>query len=285
MAERREGVGGAPALGRVLDALERLAPLGLAESWDVVGLLAEPSAARPVRRILLTIDLTADVAEEAVARGADLVVAYHPPTFEGPKRLLGSDWRTAPVVRLIEERIALYSPHTALDAAAGGVCDWLADALGPGRRRPLQVGGRDVSLLEGPVPREGQGREVVLRRGAPLDAIVARLKRHLGLARLRVARSPFHGGPDAPPIRQVALVAGAGGQILRTVGADLYVTGEMRHHDVAAACARGTSVVLAEHTHTERGYLPILGDRLSRALGGRVEVIVARTGREPIQIL
>ena len=115
-------------LADVLDCIRSLAPEWLAESWDAVGLHAgDPSAT--VRRALLCIDLTPPVLEEAVSGRADLVVAYHPPIFEPLRRLSEDNWKQAMLAEVIRRRIAIYSPHTALDAAPGGVNDWLAECL------------------------------------------------------------------------------------------------------------------------------------------------------------
>ncbi len=114
--------------------LEELAPTKDAEAWDNVGLLVG-DAAREVTRVLLTIDYTEAVAEEAYAAPADLVIAYHPPIFQGLKRV------TAPslVFEAVRRGLAIYSPHTAFDVADGGTNDVLADVLGMTERAPLKA--------------------------------------------------------------------------------------------------------------------------------------------------
>lgn len=112
-------------LADMVSVLEDLAPLRYAESWDNVGLLVGDPAAE-VSRVLVTVDYTAAVAEEARAAGAQLVVAYHPPMFAAVKRASND----ALWVDAIKRGIALYSPHTALDVAKDGTNDWLADACG-----------------------------------------------------------------------------------------------------------------------------------------------------------
>lgn len=268
----------ANTLASVVAELERIAPLGLAESWDNVGLLiapAEPSAEEiAVERALLTIDLTETVLAEALELGAQLVVAYHPVIFGGLKRLR----RTVPmervVLRAVRSAISVYSPHTALDAARDGVNDWLAEALGPGPRVPL-------APREGE-PELGMGRTVTLDQPAPLAEVVARIKGHLGLEHVRVAASARHEAGE--PIHSAAVCAGAGGSLFEGVrGMDLLLTGEMRHHDVLARAAGGTSVVLCDHTNTERGYLPRLAERLRGACSG-LEVVVSRRDRDPLAV-
>jgi dinuclear metal center YbgI/SA1388 family protein len=120
-------------LSNVVILLEQIAPTNFAESWDNVGLLAGDPASS-IRRILLTIDFTAQVAREAISQRADLVIAYHPPIFEPIKRLTAK----SPVFAAISNGIALYSPHTALDVADCGTNDMLADVLGLSDRAPLR---------------------------------------------------------------------------------------------------------------------------------------------------
>lgn len=264
-------------LSEVLALLQRLAPLELAESWDNVGLLLEPirlTEAAPLSAALLTIELTPEVLSEALALGARLIVAYHPPIFQGLKRLRTSDPAQRALIGAIADGVAVYSPHTALDAAPDGVNDWLLDAFGAGERTPCLPHPLD--------PRSGAGRAVRLTTPLKLSEAVARLKRHLGLAQLRVSAAPAH-ADDAAPIESVAVCAGAGGSLFEKLAAyDLFVTGEMRYHDVRARALGGSSVLLSEHTHTERGFLPILAKRLSLELHDRVAFHVSQCDREPL---
>lgn len=259
----------------VLSALESIAPLELAEEWDNVGLLVDPGARRRIRSVVLAIDCTDAVVEEAVGLRADLIVAYHPVLFEPARRLVWEDLSHRAVLRAIRAGISIYSPHTALDAAAGGVNDWLADALPAGERRPLRPRPED--------PDQGQGREVVLARPLTLVTVIRRFKTQLGRRTLRVARPPAAAAPTR--VRRVALCAGAGYDVLRLApDADLWLTGEMRHHDVLAAVARGVTVVLAEHSSSERGYLEVLARRLTAAWEGRVRVRISARDREPLEL-
>lgn len=117
-------------LKAVLEVLERLAPLSLAESWDNVGLLVEPGQQRPIKTILLTNDLTADVMDEAESVTSDLIVSYHPPLFRPFKRLVRKDWKQQLAIRAIESGIAVFSPHTSWDSVKGGLNDWLIGGIG-----------------------------------------------------------------------------------------------------------------------------------------------------------
>jgi dinuclear metal center YbgI/SA1388 family protein len=117
--------------------LERY-PQALADnSWDNTGLLLEapfvPSR-RQSNTALLTIDLTKAVAEEAIALNSSIVVAYHPIIFRGLKSLTLANSQQQSLLRLASHGISVYSPHTAIDAAPGGLGDWLADII-TGKKR------------------------------------------------------------------------------------------------------------------------------------------------------
>ncbi|MEM6856051.1 MAG: Nif3-like dinuclear metal center hexameric protein [Planctomycetota bacterium] len=125
----------------VLAGLREVAPEALAEPWDKVGLhLGDPEQA--VSRGLLCIDLTEAVVAEAVKKKCELVVAYHPPIFEPIKRLTDDGpWTQRRILAAARANLAVYSPHTALDAAAHGVCDWMCALIsdGNGEGRPIVV--------------------------------------------------------------------------------------------------------------------------------------------------
>jgi len=110
--------------------MEQIAPTPAAEEWDNVGLLVGRRT-WPLRRVLLTIDLTAAVLAEALGSRCDAILAYHPPIFRAVKRLIPSATEQEGLAaEALSRRIAVYSPHTALDAAQGGTNDTLADLAG-----------------------------------------------------------------------------------------------------------------------------------------------------------
>jgi len=374
-------------LSRAVELLSELAPLRFAESWDNVGLVlgVAPTGATPptVERALCTIDLTDAVLDEAIARRAGLVVAYHPPIFSPLKKLDGTAGGGGPLLRAAAERIAVYSPHTALDAAPGGVNDWLAAGVGQGATAPLvdaalldagaemklvtfvppehtdrlraalaaagagvigeysecsthapvtgtflgsaltnpTVGSagkletvaelrlemvcpkralgavarvmRDIHpyeepawdvypLAPRPAPGFGMGRSVELTTPITLATLTERLKAHLGRPSLRVAASPAHRA--GAPLRRIAVCAGSGKSVFdRAPGFDAYVTGELSHHAVLAHLAAGASVLLAEHSTTERGYLPEYAARITTRSAGALEALVSESDREPLE--
>ena len=111
-------------VNELYEAMQRIAPLELAESWDNPGLLV--NCCRPVDRVLVTLDITPDVVEEAAAKGCGLIVAHHPVIFSPLKRLAPKD---VPF-QLVQNGISAICMHTNLDAAEGGVNEVLAGMFG-----------------------------------------------------------------------------------------------------------------------------------------------------------
>ncbi|MEE2786011.1 MAG: Nif3-like dinuclear metal center hexameric protein [Myxococcota bacterium] len=266
-------------LNAVLGGLAEIAPLHLAADWDNVGLLIEPrSEGGDVARGVLTIDLTEAVVAEAIEVDADLIIAYHPPLFQGIKRLVQHTASNRVIMTAIQHGIAVYSPHTALDAVAGGVTDWLVEAAGPVVDR-IAIQPDDVS--EAPA---GMGRIAQLEQAAPLQTCVDRIRTHLGLTHVRVAAASQT--PHSIIVESLAVCPGAGGSLLSPLrNVDLILTGEMRHHDVLALNAAGVNVVLTDHTNSERGYLKRLRRRLQRQWGDKIHWLVAQTDRDPLQVM
>ena len=129
-------------LQRVVAELHKMYPPCLAEDWDNVGLLVEPSSDQQqvISHVFLTNDLTEQVMEEidkAVPK-VGLVIAYHPPIFKPLKTLTRGTTKERIIVKALETRMAIYSPHTAADSVCGGVNDWLAEGLGCGKTKPLR---------------------------------------------------------------------------------------------------------------------------------------------------
>ncbi len=257
-------------MAALMAVAEKMAPLKDAESWDNVGLLVgDPD--QIIRRVLLTIDHTPVVQREAEALHCDAVVAYHPPLFSAVKRI------TAGTVYFdaLRKGMAVYCFHTALDVAPGGTNDVLADVLDLKHRVPLRrPAGAD---LQDP---RGMGR---LGDVTPqtLETLAGTLKAALGLSALLVA------GPTARTVQRVAVCAGSCGEFLDDAlkaNVDVFVTGELRHHDALKAATRGLTVVATLHSNSERLVLPRVRDRLMVELPA-LEVLLAREDRDPFVVV
>lgn len=122
-------------INEIADAVEKIAPLKLAQDWDNVGLLVGDEN-KNIKNILVTIDVTAAVVEEAKKLKTDLILSYHPVIWDGLKTVT-TKTETAHIVELIRSKISVFSIHTAFDVAAGGVNDQLAEIVGIENPKPI----------------------------------------------------------------------------------------------------------------------------------------------------
>jgi len=119
----------------IADRIEKIVPLELAQDWDNVGLLIGDEQ-RNAKNILLTIDITSDVVAEAKRLKTDLIISYHPVIWDGLKKIT-ADGPSSVVFDLLRSGIAVFSIHTALDSAIGGVNDGLAEIIGIRNAEPI----------------------------------------------------------------------------------------------------------------------------------------------------
>jgi dinuclear metal center YbgI/SA1388 family protein len=251
------------SVGAVVSFLERRYPPAWAESWDRVGLvLGEPAA--PVETVLLVVDCVPETVDEAVAAGANMIVAHHPLLLRGVSSVAPTTYKGRLVHRLIKGDIALYTAHTNADVAAPGVSDALATRLGLTSLRPLVPAADDDA--------RGTGRIGVLPSPVPLGEFAALAARVLPPTAwgVRVAGDP------AREVATVAVCGGAGDPFLGAAvraGVDAYLTADLRHHPVSEHLAGGgPALVEAAHWATEQPWLAELAGELTAGLGVRVVV-------------
>lgn len=245
------------------------------------------------RCIFVTNDLTEKVVDEAVAKKADIIVTYHPTPFRKFNTLHHGSHISRVVLACAAHGIGVYSPHTSLDCAPGGLNDWLASAVGAGAVVPITPDER--------VPGAGEGRVTTLGEPATLSEVVRRVKAHLKLDHVRVAvrmdaawgdkcsgAAAAGAAADSVTVRTAAVCAGSGGSVLSTGAgrsADVWLTGEMSHHELLTAVQAGTSVILTDHTNTERGYLPELARRIEEGMGGDAVCVVTELDADPLVVM
>lgn len=242
-------------------AMERIAPKELALEFDNTGLLIEPDHAE-ITRVLVALDCTRAVAEEAAAWGADLVLTHHPLFFHPVKRLAYSDPATAAACVLLRNGIGLFAAHTNLDAAHGGVNETLCVLFGIREAIPFDEGVGRVGTLKEPETLE----QFAKRAGTILHAHVA-----------------VSGAPEKT-VSRVAVMGGSGGSsvlLAAAQGADVLLTGELKHSDALDAQMLGLALVVAGHYETEVVVLEPLMKRLQNDCFG-VQYQLSRMDGSPL---
>lgn len=240
--------------------MERVAPKELALEFDNPGLLIEPDHAE-IARVLVALDCTKTVAEEAAEWGADLVLVHHPLFYHPVKKLAYSDPATAAACVLLRHGIGLYAAHTNLDAAHDGVNDTLCALFGIREALPFD---------------EGIGRVGQLKEAETLAVFGKRAELILN-AHVRISGDP------EKQISRVAVMGGSGGSSVAHAaaqGADVLLTGELKHSDALDAQMLGLSLVVAGHYETEAVVLEPLMKRLQNDCFG-VQYQLSRADGSP----
>ena len=249
---------------QVYEVMQQLAPPELAEHWDNPGLLVD--CGREVSRVLVTLDITPEVVEEAAAGGCELIVSHHPVIFSPLKKLTPRDVS----FQLVQKGISAICMHTNLDAAEGGVNEVLAGFFGMREMEPFAEGcGRVGSIDPITVPELAKKAQQALasRCNQPLDGPAVQVK--------------F--ADTGKTVQRLAVISGAGGSMFEdalAVGADCLLTGEANHHAAIDAVRLGLSLVVAGHYATEFPVCAAIADRLRTAFP-ELEVRVSGENRDP----
>ncbi|XP_045116942.1 NIF3-like protein 1 [Portunus trituberculatus] len=140
-----------------------------------------------------------------------------------------------------------------------------------------------TKLEKVPLVGHGAGRRGSLAEPITVQQAISRVKTHLGLPHLRVALA--HGSTLDTQVNSVAVCAGSGVSVLRGASADLWLTGEMSHHEVLDATHGGSTVILVDHSNSERGFLKELQPTLHQLFEEKVNVLISQKDRDPLQII
>ncbi|MBQ7486689.1 MAG: Nif3-like dinuclear metal center hexameric protein [Clostridia bacterium] len=227
----------------VLSLVNEIAPFDLAEEWDNVGLLQGYRGAE-VRHILVALDITEDVVREAITKDCQCIVTHHPFMFRPIQRVTDETREGRIMLELARSGIAHIAAHTNLDAAPGGVNDTLLTCIGAVNIR-------------------GEG---CLRAGDLEPVSFGSLCRHI--ASVLNAEVRTYGDPDRL-CHVIGCCSGAGSDEYRDamqLGADCFLTGEVRHNVALDALDDGCLMIEAGHYETERVICPVLAETLQKRL-------------------
>lgn len=236
----------------VLKQLYELAPASLAESWDNVGLLVGRPE-KEIRRIYIAVDATDDVIEHAEAFGADLLLTHHPMIFKPMKKITGDDFIGRRVLELIRNDISYIALHTNFDIAC--MADAAAERLGLTDCDVLEV------THETELVREGLGKVGSLPRVMSLSECAALVKKRFELQHVKI-----FGNPD-DEVETVAILPGSGGSEIPSAlahDADVFITGDISHHEGLDANMQGLSIIDAGHYGIEKIFIEYMQRFLSK---------------------
>ena len=238
----------------ILSYLETVAPVEGAEPWDNVGHLVGRGNA-PVTRVLLALDITMPVIEQARVTGAELIVSHHPLIWDTHKHVTDRCFQQEKVMTMLENRIAGICMHTNLDEARDGVDDTLVETLGL-RSLGALAEGRIGHICELPEPMT--------------------LPDFLGMVKARLHADGLRYCDGGRPVKRVATGCGSCGEYLEEAvkaGCDTFLTGDVKYNYFLDALGQGVSLIDAGHYPTENPIVEKLAGKL-RSRFPELEILV-----------
>lgn len=249
-------------LSEIIAKLERRFPIENKENWDNVGLLIG-TRTKEIKKIQISLDVTDAVIENAIRNHVDLIISHHPLIFLPIKAINDSSALGKKIIKLIENRIAVYSMHTNLDSTRFGLNDLVGEKLG-------LYGGKIIDKIK-ESPENGIGRVYSLLEKQNFIEFIEFLKEKLNLKNVTVSGLDL----EDKIIKKIAIVNGAGSSYwkkAKRMGADVLVTGDLKYHEALDAKEEDMAIVDVGHYESEHFFNILISECLSEF--NEIELVV-----------
>lgn len=260
----------------LIQIINSYAPRDLEEDWDNSGWQINQGAP-DVNRMLVCLEITHEVIEEAVSKEVDFILTHHPLIFGNLDVIDGNNITGNYIIRLIKSGKSVYSTHTSFDSAFGGINDDLAERVELQKIRKLHMHKPNGE------PEEIIGRLGEYEKEKTLEDVCAIVKNAL-----EINTKLFVIGDPSAKIRRVAVCGGAGGDAIPGLinkHCDLFITGEVKHHEAQMAKEGNLCVINAGHYATEKYFAENMGEKLFSQLGDKIDIIESSIDVEPFKLL
>lgn len=247
-------------LNEIINKLEKKFPVENKEDWDNVGLLIGRKN-KEIKKIQVSLDITKNVIENAINENVDLIISHHPLIFNSLKKINDNSLLGEKILKLIENKIAVYSMHTNLDSTKFGLNDLLGEKLN-------FFEGKVIDKINGS-SENGIGRIYKLSEKKKAFEFVEILKKKLSLKRITVSGFNF----NQVEIEKIAIVNGSGSSYWRkakNMGADLLITGDLKYHEALDSKEEGMLIVDIGHYESEIFFYELI----KKVLENEVELII-----------
>lgn len=249
----------------LLRHIDTFAPFSLAEEWDNSGLLVGSPDAEAVK-IGVCLDAVSESVLAASEKGCNVLVCHHPLIFRAVKHITDESEQGRTILEAVRHDVSIIAAHTNWDKAHGGVNDTLSALLGL----------RDVEPLDS---ESGLGVVGVISEGLGLEEFLLRVKASWGLSHL-----DCYG--QAERVVRIALCGGSGSEFWRLAkrrNADIYLTADMKYHELLDAVQEGLTIGLINHGEMERASLPELARKISLC-GVETTILDVKALTQPLRI-
>ena len=248
----------------IINFLEEKYPRSNAEEWDNVGLLVGNNK-KDVKKIQLSIDATEKAVDYAAQNNVDMIVTHHPLIFKPLKSIVMSELSGRKIIKLIEKGLNLYSIHTNLDSSKDGLNDYILELLEVKKYKIIDINANDETA--------GIGRMYPLEEKITILEYADFIKTKMKIKNVRVISNDLKS-----KVKKIALINGSGMSYWRKVnslGADLFITGDIGYHDALDAKESGLHLIDIGHFESENCFSELLKKNLEE-IG--LEVLIFNDG-------
>ncbi len=249
-------------LGDVINIIESVAPLTEAASWDNSGLLFG-NLDKDINKILVTLDLTPEVADEAIDLGVDLIIEHHPSLFKGIKKFETNDVEELAFLKVAGRGICVYASHTASDFALLGLNNYFGE----------KAGFQDIKRVQ-------CGDNILFTANIATKSL-CELKDEL--ADKFDDKYAYYVGNKDKKINKVAYLTGGGASVeeisfAKECGADVYISGDIKYHALRWTKDSGYAIINVNHYSSEIIFVDYIADMFKNT---NLEVIKSKCCTNP----
>lgn len=235
----------------VISIIEEFAPPAIQESWDNSGLIIG-DINRDVNNVILSLDCTPEVVDEALSTGAQMIITHHPLIFNGVKRISDSTSLERMITKIIKTDLIIYSVHTNIDKVISGVSGIMAKKLG--------LVNLELLMTEG-TGEYGMGVVGDFVEPTEFSQVLKMVRDEFSLKTVKCSK------PLSNPVKRVALCGGSGSSLInraRESGAQLFITGDITYHNFF--CEDNFMIMDIGHYESEIGLLDLIKSILTKKI-------------------
>lgn len=271
-------------VNEVVEIIEKTVPSSLQENWDNSGIQI-CFGNDNVTKILTCLEINKEILHEALENEVNMIVSHHPLIFSGIKKFNDADYDSSIIMSLINNRISVYSSHTSFDKIKGGNNDIVAEKIGLLSLTNLK--GEGIASPQKMIEANSDadiGRIGEFKSPIKFKQVIEKVSEGLELS---IRQLRITGSLDRE-ISKVGICTGAGVDLASMAfesGCDLFITGDIKHHEAHEAIQNDKCLLDAGHYGTEKFFADAMKHILKKELGNGIDVITAKTSTDPFIIL
>lgn len=265
-------------LEKFIKAINEKYPEYLQYDWDNCGLNIG-DVNKEIKKVLVTLEVTNSVIDEAIENEVDLIITHHPLLFKKTRNITTDDLKGEQIFKLIKNDIAVYAMHTSFDIAFDGLNDYFMKKIGIDDTEVLDVVSSRDEYMNG--AKYGLGRIGEIEEEMNVIDFIMNVKKMINIYTVKVA------GDVKKTVKKVAVVTGGGAEFFelsKKLGADILITGDLKYHQAIDTIEMGSFVADFGHYGTEIIFRDAIAEYMSEVFP-EIEVVKADSLKNPIRVV